>query len=222
VEEIQTKAVIEALVFVSESPVGLDSIREVLGDIPKKDLQRMLGEMIEEYKTAPRGFTLIEVGGGYQFRTRTEYAEWVKKLKKIKPFALSQPSLETLAILAYKQPVLRTEIEKIRGVDSGGVLRTLLEKKLIKILGKKDVPGKPLVYGTSKRFLEMFGLKDLSGLPTLKDLAGLGPLPPQEEVLPLEDSKEEKDETVPGEEGTNSEGRGEKDELDGETSKDLG
>ncbi len=221
-EEIQTKAVIEALVFVSESPVGLDSIREVLGDIPKKDLQRMLGEMIEEYKTAPRGFTLIEVGGGYQFRTRTEYAEWVKKLKKIKPFALSQPSLETLAILAYKQPVLRTEIEKIRGVDSGGVLRTLLEKKLIKILGKKDVPGKPLVYGTSKRFLEMFGLKDLSGLPTLKDLAGLGPLPPQEEVLPLEDSKEEKDETVPGEEGTNSEGRGEKDELAGENSKDLG
>jgi len=222
VEEIQTKAVIEALVFVSESPVGLDSIREVLGDIPKKDLQRMLGEMIEEYKTAPRGFTLIEVGGGYQFRTRTEYAEWVKKLKKIKPFALSQPSLETLAILAYKQPVLRTEIEKIRGVDSGGVLRTLLEKKLIKILGKKDVPGKPLVYGTSKRFLEMFGLKDLSGLPTLKDLAGLGPLPPQEEVLPLEDSKTEKDETASGEEGTNSEGMGEKDELAGETSKDLG
>lgn len=221
-EEIQTKAVIEALVFVSESPVGLDSIREVLGDIPKKDLQRMLGEMIEEYKTAPRGFTLIEVGGGYQFRTRTEYAEWVKKLKKIKPFALSQPSLETLAILAYKQPVLRTEIEKIRGVDSGGVLRTLLEKKLIKILGKKDVPGKPLVYGTSKRFLEMFGLKDLSGLPTLKDLAGLGPLPPQEEVLPLEDSKTEKDETASGEEGTNSEGMGEKDELVGETSKDLG
>jgi segregation and condensation protein B len=222
VEEIQTKAVIEALVFVSESPVGLESIREVLSDIPKKDLQRMLGEMIEEYKTAPRGFTLIEVGGGYQFRTRTEYAEWVKKLKKIKPFALSQPSLETLAILAYKQPVLRTEIEKIRGVDSGGVLRTLLEKKLIKILGKKDVPGKPLVYGTSKRFLEMFGLKDLSGLPTLKDLAGLGPLPPQEEVLPLEDSKTEKDETASGEEGTNSEGMGEKDELVGETSKDLG
>lgn len=221
-EEIQTKAVIEALVFVSESPVGLESIREVLSDIPKKDLQRMLGEMIEEYKTAPRGFTLIEVGGGYQFRTRTEYAEWVKKLKKIKPFALSQPSLETLAILAYKQPVLRTEIEKIRGVDSGGVLRTLLEKKLIKILGKKDVPGKPLVYGTSKRFLEMFGLKDLSGLPTLKDLAGLGPLPPQEEVLPLEDSKTEKDETASGEEGTNSEGMGEKDELVGETSKDLG
>ncbi len=221
-EEIQTKAVIEALVFVSESPVGLDSIREVLGDIPKKDLQRLVDEMIQEYNAAPRGFTLIEVGGGYQFRTRTEYAEWVKKLKKIKPFALSQPSLETLAIVAYKQPVLRTEIEKIRGVDSGGVLRTLLEKKLIKILGKKDVPGKPLVYGTSKRFLEMFGLKDLSGLPTLKDLAGLGPPPPQEEVLPLEDSKTEEDDRSGGEEETNLEGGGETDEPAGETSKDLG
>jgi segregation and condensation protein B len=222
VEEIQTKAVIEALVFVSESPVGLDSIREVLGDIPKKDLQRLVDEMIQEYNAAPRGFTLIEVGGGYQFRTRTEYAEWVKKLKKIKPFALSQPSLETLAIVAYKQPVLRTEIEKIRGVDSGGVLRTLLEKKLIKILGKKDVPGKPLVYGTSKRFLEMFGLKDLSGLPTLKDLAGLGPPPPQEEVLPLEDSKTEEDDRSGGEEETNLEGGEETDEPAGETSKDLG
>ncbi len=227
-EEIQIKAVIEALVFVSESPVGLESIREVLGDIPKKDLQRILAEMTEDYKTAPRGFSLMEVGGGYQFRTRTEYAEWVKKLKKIKPFALSQPSLETLAIVAYKQPVLRTEIEKIRGVDSGGVLRTLLEKKLIKILGKKDVPGKPLVYGSSKRFLEMFGLKDLSGLPTLKDLAGLGPPPPQEEVLPLEGSRAEEEETALREEEANSEemdeseGGEEKDEPGGETSKDLG
>lgn len=205
-EDIQTKAVIEALIFVSESPVSLDSIREILGDIPKKDLQRLLGEMIVEYQSMPRGFNLIEVGGGYQFRTRTEYAEWVKKLKKIKPFSLSQPSLETLAIVAYKQPVLRTEIEKIRGVDSGGVLRTLLEKNLIKILGKKDVPGKPLVYGTSKRFLEMFGLKDLSGLPTLKDLAALGPPPPQEEVLPLTDAKTESEKVAPGEAEANSEG----------------
>ncbi|MBP1717195.1 MAG: scpB, partial [Deltaproteobacteria bacterium] len=199
-EEIQIKAIIEALIFVSESPVSLDSIREVLGDIPKKELQRLLGEMTEEYQAASRGFNLIEVGGGYQFRTRTEYAEWVKKLKKIKPFSLSQPSLETLAIVAYKQPVLRTEVEKIRGVDSGGVLRTLLEKKLIKILGKKDVPGKPLVYGTSKHFLEMFGLKDLSGLPTLKDLAGLGPPPPQEQVLPLRNGKSDEEEAASREE----------------------
>ena len=221
-EEIEIKAVIEALVFVSETPVGLDSIREVLVDIPRMDLQRILSEMIEEYKTSPRGFSLVEVSGGYQFRTRMEHAEWVKKLKKIKPFALSQPSLETLAIVAYKQPVLRTEIEKIRGVDSGGVLRTLLEKKLIKILGKKDVPGKPLVYGTSKRFLETFGLKDLSGLPTLKDLAGLGPPPPPEEILPAGDEKGEEEEAVPGEEGTNSEGMDQQNESSGETAKDPG
>ena len=221
-EEIQIKAIIEALIFVSESPVSLDSIREVLGDIPKKELQRLLEEMTEEYQAPSRGFNLIEVGGGYQFRTRTEYAEWVKKLKKIKPFSLSQPSLETLAIVAYKQPVLRTEVEKIRGVDSGGVLRTLLEKKLIKILGKKDVPGKPLVYGTSKHFLEMFGLKDLSGLPTLKDLAGLGPPPPQEQVLPLRNGKSDEEEAASREEETKSERMGEKNEPAGETSKDLG
>jgi segregation and condensation protein B len=194
VEESQIKAILEALIFVSETPVGLDQIREVFGDLQRKDLQRLLGEMAEEYNRASRGFTLIEVSGGYQFRTRPEYGDWVKKLKKIKPFSLSQPSLETLAIVAYKQPVLRAEIEKIRGVDSGGVLRTLLEKKLIKILGKKDVPGKPLVYGTSKQFLEIFGLKDLSGLPTLKDLAGLGPPPPQEELLPFPNPEEEEEE----------------------------
>lgn len=199
-EPSQAKAVIEALVFVAESPVTLEAIREVLGEVPKKDLQRILEEMVADYRNAPRGFSLVEVGGGYQFRTRPEHAEWVKKLKKIRPFALSQPSLETLAIVAYKQPVLRSEIEKIRGVDSGGVLRTLLEKKLVKILGKKDVPGKPLVYGTSRRFLEMFGLKDLSGLPTLKDLAGLGPPSSPGEVLPLGEAVNAEEEIAPAEE----------------------
>ena len=217
------KAILEALVFVSETPVGVDQMREVFGDIPRKDLQRILGEMVEEYNHARRGFTLIEVGGGYQFRTRPEFGEWVKKLKKIKPFSLTQPSLETLAMVAYKQPILRTEIERIRGVDSGGVLRTLLEKQLIKILGKKDVPGKPLVYGTSKRFLEMFGLKDLSGLPTLKDLAGLGPPPPQEELLPFSDPEGEGEEKtfVAGKEPS-LENEDESDAPIGETAKNSG
>jgi segregation and condensation protein B len=223
VEETQIKAILEALIFVSETPVGLDQIREVFGDIPRKDLQRILGEIWEEGNQAGRGFTLMEVSGGYQFRTRPEYGEWVKKLKKIKPFSLSQPSLETLAIVAYKQPVLRTEIEKIRGVDSGGVLRTLLEKKLIKILGKKDVPGKPLVYGTSKRFLEMFGLKDLSGLPTLKDLAGLGPSVPQEELLPFPTHEGEEERAPDGEESpAEGDQEDEDDATDGETPKNPG
>ena len=126
-------------------------------------------------------------------------------------------------MVAYKQPILRTEIERIRGVDSGGVLRTLLEKKLIKILGKKDVPGKPLVYGTSKRFLEMFGLKDLSSLPTLKDLAGLGPPPPQEELLPFSDPEGEGEEKsfVAGKE-PDLEDEDESDASIGETAKNSG
>lgn len=164
-DDTQRKALIEALIFISENPLSLERIKEVLGEVQKKDLQRLLSELMEEYSRAARGFTLVEVAEGFQFRTRPEYAEWIKKLKKTKPLGLSQPALETLAIIAYKQPLVRGEVEKIRGVDSGGVLRTLLEKKLIRILGKKDVPGKPLVYGTSKQFLEMFGLKDLSSLP---------------------------------------------------------
>jgi segregation and condensation protein B len=184
VEDVELKAVIESLIFVSESPLSLDRIKEVLGEVSKKDLQRYLSELVEDYERAQRSFTLVEVGEGFQFRTRPQYAEWIKKLKKTKPLALSQPALETLAIVAYQQPIVRADVEKIRGVDSGGVLRTLLERKLIKILGKKDIPGRPLVYGTSKQFLEVFGLKDLSSLPTLKDVEGLGP-PHPEELLPL-------------------------------------
>ena len=188
-EDTQCKAFIEALIFVSENPLSLERMKEAIGGVQKKEIQRLLSELIEEYNRAPRGFTLVEVAEGFQFRTRPEYAEWIKKLKKTNPLALTQPGLETLAIIAYKQPVVRGEIEKIRGVDSVGVLRTLLERKLIRILGKKDVPGKPLVYGTSRQFLEMFGLKDLSSLPTLKDMEGLG-RSTGDEPLPLAASPE--------------------------------
>ena len=147
-EERQIKAILETLIFVSESPLTLDRMKEVLGGANKRDLQRLLAEMMEEYRKDERGITLVEVAEGFQFRTRPEFGEWVRRLKKVKTASLSQPSLETLAIIAYRQPVVRADVEKIRGVDSGGVLRTLLERKLIKIIGKKDVPGKPLVYGT--------------------------------------------------------------------------
>ena len=188
-EDAQLKAILEGLIFVSESPLTLDRMKEVLG-IQKRDLQRLLSEMMEDYQRKERGFLLMEVAEGFQFRTRPEHSSWIKKLKKVKTTALSQPALETLAIVAYRQPVVRTDIEKIRGVDSGGVLHTLLEKKLIKIIGKKDVQGKPLVYGTSRKFLEVFSLKDLSELPTLKDLEGLGPSS-AEGILPLEGEKAE-------------------------------
>jgi segregation and condensation protein B len=188
VEDAQLKAILEALIFVSGTPLPLERMKEIVGAATKRDLQRLLDEMVEEYRKGERGFSLVEVAEGFQFRTRTEHAEWVRKLMKIKTSTLSQPALETLAIIAYRQPVVRGDIEKVRGVDSGGVLRTLLEKKLVKIIGKKDVPGKPLVYGTSKRFLEVFGLKDLSQLPTLKDLDSLGPAS-MEGVLPLEEGE---------------------------------
>lgn len=166
-------AIIEALIFAAEAPLPLEKIREIL-DIPKKEVQGILERLRTEYENQARGFTLVEVAEGWQFRTRPEYAPWIRKMKKAKTFSLSQPALETLAVIAYKQPIMRSEIEKIRGVDSGGVLRTLLEKKLIKILGRKDIPGRPLVYGTSRHFLEIFGLKDLTGLPTLKEIENLG------------------------------------------------
>jgi len=185
VEDRRWKAILEALIFASDSPLTVDRMKEVLG-LAKREIQRLLAEMMEDYRKEERGITLEEVAEGFQFRTRPEFGEWVRKLKKAKASALSQPSLETLAIVAYRQPVVRADVEKIRGVDSGGVLRTLLEKKLIKIIGKKDVPGKPIVYGTSKKFLEVFGLKDLSELPTLKDLDSLGPSS-TEGILPLEE-----------------------------------
>jgi segregation and condensation protein B len=217
VEDSQWKAILEALIFVSESPLTLDRMKEVLGGVNKRELQRLLAEMMEDYRKAERGITLEEVAEGFQFRTRAEFGEWVRKLKKVKTTALSQPSLETLAIIAYRQPVVRMDIEKIRGVDSGGVLRTLLEKKMIKIIGKKDVPGKPIVYGTSKRFLEVFGLKDLSELPTLKDLDSLGPAS-MEGVLPLEEEKGE-GEATPEEESKMPESReAQVDESSSETS----
>jgi segregation and condensation protein B len=219
VEDIQAKAILEALIFVSESPLTLDRMKEVLGGLNKRDLQRLLAEMMEDCRKSERGIALVEVAEGFQFRTRPELGEWVRKLKKVKTSALSQPSLETLAIIAYRQPVVRMDIEKIRGVDSGGVLRTLLEKKLIKIIGKKDVPGKPIVYGTSKRFLEVFGLKDLSELPTLKDLDSLGP-PSMEGVLPLEEEKGE-GEAIPEEESRETENQeAQVDESSSEAAKD--
>jgi segregation and condensation protein B len=200
VENRQLKAIIESLIFVSETPLSLERMKEVLGEVNKKDIQRLVSELIEEYQqAADRGFYLIEVAEGYQFRTRPELADWIRKLKKTKPSSLSQPALETLAIIAYRQPVTRMDVEKIRSVDCGGVLRTLLEKKLIQIIGRKDLPGKPLVYGTSKKFLEVFGLKDLASLPTLKDLEGLGPSSQAalfSEMTPPEESPAREDEEL--------------------------
>jgi segregation and condensation protein B len=163
---------IEALVFVSESPIKPDRIAEIL-DLKKGEVKEVISELQQEYFAAERGIVLEEVADGYQFRTRQECSDAIQQLVKTRPFRFSRAALETLAIIAYRQPVTRAEVEYLRGVDSGGVFKTLLEKQLVRILGKKDVPGRPLIYGTSKEFLEFFGMRDLSGLPTLKEFSDL-------------------------------------------------
>jgi len=140
----------------------------------RADIQQALGELSQEYlDNSARGILLGEVAGGWQFRTRPENAIILRQFYQPKPAKISKPSLETLAIVAYRQPVTRVEIDAIRGVDSGGVLKTLLEKNLVRIVGKKDEPGKPMLYGTTQDFLELFQLKSLQELPTLKEFREL-------------------------------------------------
>ncbi len=188
----EIKGIIESLLFVHQHPLTVDNIVKIVGnEVGKRVIKDLLTELLAEYREMGRGFHLVEVGGGYQFRTKADYAPWIRSLRKVRPTKLSKSALETLAIVAYRQPIVRAEIEHIRGVDSGWVLNSLLEKGLIKILGRKEVAGRPLVYGTSRRFLEVFGLRDLMGLPTLQELDALKG---EEEVEPPEE------ETTGGEE----------------------
>jgi segregation and condensation protein B len=185
------KAIIEALVLVSESPLTLDKICAVLAEVERDQVQDALDKLIAEYEERQSGICLQEVAGGYQFRTRAELSNWVKKLKGTKPASLSPASLETLAIVAYRQPIVMAEIESIRGVDVSAPLRGLLDKKLVRIVGRKDVPGKPIIYGTTRKFLEVFNLKDLSELPTLRELKELNQSQETEEIILSQESIED-------------------------------
>ena len=178
----ELKRLVEAFIFVAESPLSLDKLCQLL-ERSRAELRPVIEQLQIEYPPSKRGFYLAEVAGGYQFRTDSELAPWLRKLSKERPFRFSQAALETLAIIAYRQPITRAEIEYLRGVDSGGVMKTLLEKNLLRILGKKDVPGRPLLYGTSRQFLELFGLRDLNDLPTLKEFSALDP--ELDEAVPL-------------------------------------
>ena len=168
------KAIVESLLFASDTPLTVDKIKSVLETEDRKTIREVLTSLAEEYESGKHGFFLTEVAGGFQLRTRPEYRQWVRRLKETRPARLSRAALETLAIVAYKQPVLRSDVEYLRGVDSGGTLRTLLERRLIRVMGRKDLPGRPMIYGTTKQFLELFDFKDLSELPTLKELTDLG------------------------------------------------
>ncbi|TYP00094.1 condensin subunit ScpB [Geothermobacter ehrlichii] len=165
-------SLLEALVFVSDVPVQADKLAETL-ELDKGVVRSRLEALVEEYDRRDGGIRLVCVAGGYQFRTDARWADWIRRANRNRPFRFSRAALECLAIIAYRQPVTRGDVEYLRGVDSGGVIKTLLDKRLIRILGKKDVAGRPLIYGTTREFLEVFGLHSLNDLPTLKEFSEL-------------------------------------------------
>jgi segregation and condensation protein B len=169
VEEERLKSIVESLLFAAGEPVSIARIAAVLEGVAKAEIQNSIVTLGAEYAANNRGLAIEEVAGGYQLRTPREHAQYVRRLLAARPPRLSRPLLETVAIIAYRQPITRPEIEQLRGVDSGGVLETLLERRLIKIAGRKEAPGRPMMYATTPEFLEVFSLKDLESLPDLKE-----------------------------------------------------
>jgi segregation and condensation protein B len=170
VDEERLRAVLESLLFASGEPVSLARLAAVLEPVPKDAIRKALSELKAGFYREGRGVMLDEVAGGYQLRTPKEHALYVRKLLAARPPRLSRPMMETLAIIAYRQPITRPEIEQLRGVDSGAVLETLTERRFVKIAGRKEAPGRPLMYATTAEFLQTFGLKDLDSLPDLGEL----------------------------------------------------
>ncbi len=168
------KMIVEALLFASDKPLSDQEIHSYLPEAKIPDIRSALKVLKYEYEAMGRSFTLKEVAKGYQFRSHSEYGPYIFEMLQTSPDRLSRAALETLAIIAYKQPILRQEIERLRGVDVGGILRTLLEKGLIRIMGRKNLPGRPLIYGTTRKFLEVFDLKDIESLPKLKEIKTFG------------------------------------------------
>ena len=190
----EVKAVVEALIFASPEPITPKMLFKLLADEPKEDISAALAALKADYENRP-GLQMVEVAGGYQIVTRPDLHEWVRRLfHERSTQKLTVQGLETLAVIAYKQPITALEITEIRGVNTSGVLSTLLERHLIKIVGRKNVVGRPFLYATTKEFLIRFGLKDLNDLPKIEDMAealgfdppaGLMEQSPREDVLPL-------------------------------------
>jgi segregation and condensation protein B len=164
----RARAAVESLLFLAEKPIAVEEIRAATGLEPPR-VRKALDELSGHYREGVSGVVLHEVAGGWQLRTSPDAASFARRFLRVKPQRLTRAALETLAIVAYRQPVTRPEIEDIRGVDSGAVVKALLERRLLKILGKKEEPGRPILYGTSREFLEFFALKDLASLPTLRE-----------------------------------------------------
>ena len=189
-EQEEIKAIIENILLAADQPVSEAQFKNLLGgEVENVSFKLVLEALIDEYNS--RNLQILQVAEGYQLCTRHDYSDWVRKFLKFdKTTKLSQPSLDTLAIIAYKQPLTKAEVEEIRGVDSSGVVRTLLEKKVISPGGRKKVPGRPIMYRTTRKFLEYFGLRDLSDLPTLEDFKESeleGQISPDQTTLPFDE-----------------------------------
>jgi segregation and condensation protein B len=164
----RVRTIVETLLFLAERPLTTDELRAATGVEPDR-LEKALDKLSGHYREGVCGIVLHEVAGGWQLRSSPDNADFARRFLRVKPQRLTRAALETLAIIAYRQPVTRPEIEEIRGVDCGAVVKALLERRLIKILGKKEEPGRPILYGTTREFLEFFSLKDLASLPTLRE-----------------------------------------------------
>jgi len=187
------KTVIEALLFASEKPLILEQIKDVLDNLATDEIRKNIEELKDEYEKTNRGMRIVEIAGGFQMITAPVFASFLRKLYKGRRVErLSQPALETLAIIAYKQPVTRLEIESIRNVNVDGMIKTFLEKGLVRIAGRKKAPGRPKVYGTTRQFLEHFGLKSLDELPKIE-----GFLTPKAMGEKLEDAKKSAETEAP-------------------------
>lgn len=188
------KGVIEAILFISEKPVTLEQLKKVLSTVSGSDIKNTIQLLKETYEKQNSGMTIFEIAGGYQMLSNAQYASYIRDFYKTKhKERLSKPALESLAIIAYKQPVTRADIEIIRGVNSDGVVNHLLNKDLIKAVGRKEVPGRPFLYGTTKQFLEHFGLKSLSDLPKLEEFPTLLAKEEESEEVEIKDVRNKED-----------------------------
>jgi segregation and condensation protein B len=173
VDRVEQRRSAEALILASPEPVSATRLAELVPGCTPARARELVEELNAEYLEQGRSFAIVGVAGGYQIRTLPEFADLVQQLQPSRPLRLSRAALETLAIVAYRQPVTRGEVEHVRGVDGGAVLKSLLERRLLRIAGHREVPGRPLLYGTTRRFLEVFGLETLDDLPTLREVAEL-------------------------------------------------
>lgn len=170
---MELKRIIEAILFVSPKPVTVKNLSRKLDNFSEQEIENAILELMDEYEKSKRAIEIVKVAGGYQMRTRVEFKEWVKRFVREKDVELTRSNLETLAIIAYKQPVTKREIDIIRGVDSSRAIKQLLDRRLIEIAGRNDDIGRPIIFKTTTKFLEVYGLSSIKDLPTLKEIEAL-------------------------------------------------